>query len=95
MSVKSSGGMSNSHHGSRRMPDGHDGGEGQGPGGAGQAGTGLGGGGPGRPSGKGKSSWAEMLSSTLPTCWKKNVLEVILEKDERGPFISAIVIVLE
>ena len=42
--------------------------------------------GPGRPGGKGKGSWAEMLSSSLPTCWKKNVLEVILDKDERGSF---------
>ena len=78
--------MSNSPHGSRRMPEGHVGG-GEGPGGAGQLGAGLTGGGPGRPSGKGKGSWAEMLSSTLPTCWKKNILEVILEKDDRGPFI--------
>ena len=33
-----------------------------------------------------RGSWAEMLSSTLPTCWNKNVLEVILEKDVPGSF---------
>ena len=48
--------------------------------------TGGAGGAPGPPGGKGRGSWAEMLSSTLPNCWKKNVLEVVLEKDERGAF---------
>ena len=41
---------------------------------------------PGGGRGPFRGSWAEMLSSTLPTCWNKNVLEVILEKDERGSF---------
>ena len=35
----------------------------------------------------GSRTWAERLSSTLPTCWNKNILEVILEKDSRGSFI--------
>ena len=34
--------------------------------------------GPGRPGGTGRGSWAEMLSSSLPKCWKKNILEIIL-----------------
>ena len=32
------------------------------------------------------SSWAQMLGSTLPTRLNKNVLEIVLEKDERGAF---------
>ena len=32
-------------------------------------------------------SWAERLGSTLPTRWNKNVLEITLEKDERGAFM--------
>ena len=56
-------------------------------GGGGQAELpGSGGGGPCQPGGKIHGSWAAMLSSSLPTCWRKNVLEVILEKDERGSF---------
>ena len=31
-------------------------------------------------------SWAQMLGSTLPTRLNKNVLEIVLEKDERGAF---------
>ena len=34
---------------------------------------------------KGKS-WAEMLGSTIPSSLNKNILEVVLEKDERGAF---------
>ena len=35
-----------------------------------------------------RKSWAEVLSRNLPAnSNKKNVLEVILEKDEKGPFI--------
>ena len=49
-------------------------------------GGGVSGGGPRQPGGKSHGSWAEMLSSTLPNSWKKNVLEVVLEKDERGSF---------
>ena len=33
-----------------------------------------------------RGSWAEMLSRNLPTSWNKNVLEIILEKDEPGSF---------
>lgn len=36
-------------------------------------------------SGGGKS-WAALLKSNLPSAWNKNVLEVVLEKDERGSF---------
>ena len=36
--------------------------------------------------GKPKGSWAQVLSSSLPLSWDKNVLEVVLEKDVRGPF---------
>ena len=50
---------------------------------------------PGRPRGEGggtrdgegkRPSWAQLLGSNLPTSWDKNVLEVILDKDERGSF---------
>ena len=34
-----------------------------------------------------RKSWADVLGSTLPPCWNKNVLEIILEKDQRGPFV--------
>ena len=54
------------------------------------------GGPPGRPRGEGgggprdgggkRPSWAQLLGSNLPTSWDKNVLEVILDKDERGSF---------
>ena len=30
---------------------------------------------------------AQLLGSNLPTCWDKNVLEVVLEKDDRGMFM--------
>ena len=36
--------------------------------------------------GPGRGSWAEVLSSTLPTSWRKNILEVVLEKDFPGSF---------
>ena len=47
------------------------------------AGGGLVGEGPGG----GKGSLAQLLGSNLPTCWDKNVLEVVLEKDDRGMFM--------
>ena len=34
-----------------------------------------------------RASWAEMLGSTLPSGWNKNILEIVLEKDQRGAFI--------
>ena len=33
-----------------------------------------------------RASWAQVLGSSLPSSWEKNVLEVILQKDERGAF---------
>lgn len=41
-----------------------------------------------RPRDKGGSSlsWAERLGSSLPTSANKNLLEVLLEKDTKGPF---------
>ena len=33
-----------------------------------------------------RASWAKMVESSLPSSWNKNILEVILEKDERGAF---------
>ena len=43
----------------------------------------------GNPSGPGKgdgrASWAQILTKSIPA--NKNILEVILEKDERGPFV--------
>ena len=33
-----------------------------------------------------RKSWAEVLGSTLPPLWNKNILEIILEQDKRGPF---------
>ena len=33
-----------------------------------------------------KKSWAQMVGGTLPSSWKKNILEIVLEKDDRGPF---------
>ena len=36
---------------------------------------------------KSASSWAEMLGNSLPNSLNKNILEVILEKDEKGPFV--------
>ena len=32
------------------------------------------------------SSGAEMLGSTLPFGWNKNILEIVLEKDQKGAF---------
>ena len=52
----------------------------------GGGGSGGGGDGGGGRRGPGRGSWAEMLSSTLPTSWNKNVLEVTLDKDESGAF---------
>ena len=34
-----------------------------------------------------QTSWAQLLGSSLPSNWDKNVLEVVLQKDERGAFI--------
>ena len=31
-------------------------------------------------------SWAEVLGRSLPNSWNKNVLEIVLEKDFKGPF---------
>ena len=45
-----------------------------------------GGGGGGRH-GPGRGSCAEILSSTLPTSWNKNFLEVSLDKDVAGALI--------
>ena len=41
----------------------------------------------GTRSGGGRMSWAERLGSSLPSSLNRNVLEVVLEKDERGAFI--------
>ena len=32
-------------------------------------------------------SWAQLLGSSLPTSLNKNILEVVLEKNERGAFL--------
>ena len=56
------------------------------PGEPGYAGGGGGDDGGGGRRGPGRGSRAEMLSSTLPTSWNKNVLEVTLDKDEAGAF---------
>ena len=32
-----------------------------------------------------KKSWAAMLGSNLPATLNKNILEIVLEKDQRGP----------
>ena len=34
-----------------------------------------------------RASWAEVLGSTLPSGWNKNILEIVLEKDQKGAFI--------
>ena len=47
--------------------------------------TGVTGNGPGNKTGF-RQSWAQLVGSTLPSCWNKNILEVVLEKDERGLF---------
>ena len=36
----------------------------------------------------GQRSWADILGSSLPPSWNKNVLELVLEKDQRGPFFA-------
>lgn len=36
---------------------------------------------------KPRSSWAEILGRGLQNCWQKNILEIVLEKDEKGPFL--------
>ena len=33
-----------------------------------------------------RKSWAQLVGSTLPSSWNKNILEVVLEKDDRGAF---------
>ena len=35
----------------------------------------------------GRRSWAELLGSSLPPGLEKNILEVVLDKDKRGPFL--------
>ena len=34
-----------------------------------------------------RTSWAQVLSRNCPVKWNKNVLEVVLEKDGKGPFL--------
>ena len=36
--------------------------------------------------GTGRGTWAERLGSSLPLGLNKNVLEIVLEKDEKGSF---------
>ena len=31
-------------------------------------------------------SWAKLVESTLPTSWNKNILEIVLEKEDKGAF---------
>ena len=62
-------------------------GSGPGPGGGGDEGGGGGGG----SQGASRGSWAQVLGSNLPSSWNKNVLEVVLEKDDRGAFIVSAV----
>ena len=33
-----------------------------------------------------RKTFAQMVGGNLPSSWNKNILEVVLEKDERGPF---------
>ena len=33
-----------------------------------------------------KKSWVQVVGGSLPSSWKKNILEIVLEKDERGAF---------
>ena len=47
----------------------------------GGTGPGPGGGKPGY-----HKSWAQLVGSTLPSSWNRNILEVVLEKDDRGYF---------
>ena len=44
------------------------------------------GGGHGEPPGSQKKTWADILGSSLPPSWNKNILEIVLEKDGRGAF---------
>ena len=37
--------------------------------------------------GRGGRWWAELLGSSLPSSLNKNILEVVLEKNERGAFL--------
>ena len=43
-------------------------------------------GGMGNP-GAGRMSWAERLGTSLPAGLEKNILEIVLEKDDKGPFV--------
>ena len=45
--------------------------------------------GSGTPGGGGKS-YSALLWNNLPSILKKNVLEMILEKDVRGPFVVSV-----
>ena len=33
-----------------------------------------------------KNTWAQLIGNSIPKSWDKNVLEVVLQKDERGAF---------
>ena len=33
-----------------------------------------------------RKSWAQMVGGNLPSSWNKNILEILLEKDDKGPF---------
>ena len=70
-------------------PAGASGGTGdyRGGGGAGGGHDDNGGGAAGVGGGQSCGSWAEVLSSTLTPGWNKNILEVVLEKDQRGGFV--------
>ena len=59
----------------------------RGGGGAGGGHDDNGGGAAGVGGGQSCGSWAEVLSSTLTPGWNKNILEVVLEKDQRGGFV--------
>ena len=41
----------------------------------------------GGPHGPPRKRWADVLGSNIPSSWNKNVLEIILEKDDRGAFM--------
>ena len=45
------------------------------------------GGGNRRSGGRPGRSWAQLLGSSLPTTLNRNILEVVLEKDQRGAFV--------
>ena len=40
-----------------------------------------------RTGGGRRMSWAERLGSSLPSSLNRNILEVVLEKDDKGAFI--------